>query len=144
MALVVGQNSWVTISEADDYLTDSVNAFSWFDIPSSLGPGVLSKESLLVTAYYWLTNDGRFDLPASSTNDLVKYAQIELAWWIFQHSVEFLKREALITSGVKEFEYSKWREKLGKQELPPRIVGSLSSFKCSNNVVTLGGPDYSC
>ena len=54
MALNVGQNSWCTVPEADTYLTEKIESEVWFELSSVGTPGQTSKQSLLISAFYWL------------------------------------------------------------------------------------------
>ena len=119
MALTVGTNSWVTVIEADNYLSDKFGADGW----SALSNNV--KEQCLVTAFWWLYTYPGLNVPKTSTNEKIKTAQIELAWWVYNNYPEFEKRGVLIASGVEDFTLSKWKEKLGKQDLPYFILNLI-------------------
>jgi hypothetical protein len=117
--IVVGTNSWVTITEADDYLDGKLGADAWASLSNSL------KTQCLITAYRWLFYHPDLNIPASSTSETVKAAQIELAWWIYNYYAGFQKRGALIASGVEEFDLSKWSETLKAQDLPYEVANIL-------------------
>jgi hypothetical protein len=122
MALVVGTNSWATLAEANDYLAGKWNAgTTWTGLSNT------QKESALITSFYWIRRKYPA-IPASSTADNVKYAQIELAWYIVNSYSEHIKRSALYTQGVRDFSISKWREKLEKSTLPQEIEDLLEDY----------------
>ena len=143
MALVVGSNSWVSRAEADAYLEYRVDASAWDtldDVPASFGAA--SKDSYLVTAFYWLYNNVEFEVPLETSDPNVKNAQIEAALFLMKYQGDYEKREALISSGVTSFERSKWKEDLGAVSLPDRIKGMLVSYNNANAVVQLYPEDY--
>lgn len=117
--MTVGVNSWVTIPEANLYLSEKFGAEEWSALSDN------TKTKCLVTAFWWIYTYPGVNIPKSSTNERVKVAQIELAWWIYQYYEEFDKREALISSGVTRFTLSKWSENLGKADLPEFIKDLL-------------------
>jgi hypothetical protein len=119
MGLTVGTNSWVTVTEADNYLADTFGADGWAPLGNTL------KEQLLISAFRWIFNYPGATIPKTSTNEKVKSAQIELAWWIKNYWAEYEKRQSLIAGGVTDFELSKWMEKLGTQDLPQNILNIL-------------------
>ena len=119
MGLVLNDNSWVTIPEADDYLKDKFGADAWSALSNTI------KEQCLITAFWWIYAYPGVNIPKTSTDEKVKNAQIELAWWIYNYYTEFEKRGALIASGVEDFTLSKWKEKLGEQDLPYFIKNML-------------------
>ena len=94
MSLIVGTNSWCSIGEADSYLTNKRNAYEWFNLGDTDDPGVICKTSLLVSAYRRLINSAEFNIASSSTDDNVKNAQIEMAWFLYKHGEEI--EESLI------------------------------------------------
>ncbi len=142
MALVVGQNSWASVSEADTYLTDRIYAETWFDLDSSGEPGVVTKESLLVSSFNWLLGNSSFSLSSALTDDNVKKAQIEGGLFLLNHYVELDERRAAKASGVTEFKISQKMEKLeGDITVPSIISDLLSSYKQGNFATMLGAYD---
>jgi hypothetical protein len=122
MALVVGTNSWVTVAEADTYLSEKWEAgTTWSGLTNA------EKEAALITSYRWIKRKYPA-IPAASTNVNVKNAQIELAWYIVNFNEEHVKRSALYTQGVRKFKISKWSETLMKSELPDGIDDLLEDF----------------
>jgi hypothetical protein len=141
MAIVVGTNSWVTIVEADAYLTDRIEAEDWFTLSDSAGPGEVSKTSLLVTSFNWLIGSAMLEIAKSSTDDNVKNAQIEAALHLQKHYTELDDRRANIASGLKAFKFSERSETLDWKTLgiPIHILGFLRAYQQSNVFATLSG-----
>lgn len=121
MAVVVGTNSWVTIVEADTYFNNHIDGTKWSGLANDA-----EKEKYLVTAFNWLLYDGNYELVPTTTATSVKYAQMEAALFLITNYDEFHKREALIASGVTEFTYSKWKEKLGAVNKPAIVDDMLN------------------
>ncbi len=142
MALVVGTNSWATETEADDYLTDRIDAGSWFNLTGVAAPGENSKESLLVSAFRWLISSPLLTLSVSSTNSEIKNAQIEASLYLLQHYREMDERRTLVATGVGETRLSRKWETLSANNLaiPDHILGYLVDYVTGvNAVVQLGG-----
>ncbi len=145
MALVVGTNSWVSVAEADTYFTDRVNASDWFqlnDPPAT--PGEDSKETFLVSAFYWLFDDPGFSLPLVSTDPIIKRAQEEAALFLMKYAEGHEDRQAKIAGGVARFKNSKWEEDLSEIKKPQMIYNILGSgnYSVQNGVVQFSGDDY--
>jgi len=117
--IIVGTNSWVTLVEANNYLEGKLNADAWATLSNNV------RTQCLITAYRWLFYHPNLNIPASSTADVVKSAQIELAWWIYNYYAGYEKRGSLIASGVTEFDLSEWGEKLTAQDLPKVVKDIL-------------------
>ena len=141
MALIVGQNSWATIAEADTYLTYRINAEAWFELSASADPGVVSKTSFLVTAFYWLLNAPQLSLSANLTDDLLINAQIEAAFFLLEHGGELNARRATMFTGVESFKLSKRSEKLNinNLQIPSYIIGTLNAYMAENTTAELLG-----
>ena len=140
MALVVGTNSWVTVVEADAYLSYRISAEDWFtlaDTPAT--PGADAKDSMLISAYMWIT--AYRSISATSTDDNVKNAQIEAALFLSEHYDEVNDRRAAIATGVREFKYSRRREFLDYRVagLPAYIQSMLRDYGTKNTTVVLKG-----
>jgi hypothetical protein len=118
-SITVGTNSWVTIAEADTYLEGKFGADAWNSLSDTI------KTQCLISAFRWIFNYPFFNIPASSTSEKVKSAQIELAWWIYQYYTSYEERGALISGGVEEFTLSKWKETLGEQDMPKVVLDFL-------------------
>jgi len=140
MSLAVGSNSWVTVVEADTYLTDRIGAEAWFALSGAGNPGAASKEVLLVSAYTWLINNPQLKLSASLTDSNVKNGQIEAALFLLEHYDALNERRAAIGTGVKSFKLMSRREVLAQNlTLPLHIAGFFSQYGVSNAVVELKG-----
>lgn len=142
MSLVVGQNSWVTVAEADIYLGDKIKAIEWFnlsELPSN--PGEVAKESLLITAFYWLSGSPELSISPTLTDSNVKNAQIEAAWFLYNYYDEYDARRAAIFSGLKSFQYSKRSEDLVVDQIgiPDYIIGMLRDYGIKNTTALLLG-----
>jgi len=133
MALTIGTNSWVTIAEADSYMSEKWNASAtWEALEDS------EKTQLLITAYRWINSDDRYEISADEDSDGVKFAQIETGWYIYQYNDEIEKRMSLQAQGVQDFDVSKFSEsyKIGVGSRLPDFVGGLLDDFESNTVVT--------
>lgn len=92
MALVVGENSWVTVEEADTYFSDRIGA-------SEHWVSGAEKEPALITAYNQLNGCGLFDFPAAATQAM-KEAQCEQALFLLIHVGDIDSRKGLQAQGV--------------------------------------------
>jgi hypothetical protein len=123
MSLTVGTNSWVSVAEADTYFSDHWTASStWSGLTNT------QKEQLLITAYRWIQAQSAFSISPAATAALVKTAQMELAWYVYNYMTETEDRRALYAQGVREFELSKWSETLEKGGFPPFIADYLDDY----------------
>lgn len=109
LTLIIGVNTFVTLAEANDYLEGKLGANNWSTLTDT------EKKQCLISAFRWLL---RLGVSASATTTNVKYAQIELAWWLYQNYEEYEDREALYVSGVRNFRIGQWSESLTKSSLP--------------------------
>ena len=132
MALTVGTNSWVTIAEADTYLADKYGAGDWAGLTNAV------KSQLLITAFWSIYGSAEYTIAKSSTAELVKNAQIELAWYFYGYDSEIWKRLSLQGLGVQEFEISKFRERFTGDGavFPPWVAGMLAGFLSVNEIAT--------
>lgn len=120
-SIVVGTNSWVTLAEANAYFDTRINNFEWKKLSSE------NRKIYLISAFYWLLYDSAILAPASATIDAVKFGQCEAAFFLIKYAEEHEKRDALISSGVKNFDYSKWSEDLTEITKPKSVVNYFSS-----------------
>ena len=71
----------------------------------------------------------KFDEQVSDTLQTVttklKYAQIELAWYVYIYEDSHTKHEALIAQGVKSFDLSKFSEDSSGRTGLPKVVEDL-------------------
>jgi hypothetical protein len=123
LTLTVGVNSWVTLAEANEYFEGRYRASSaWASLSDA------TKKQLLISAYNWIQQQASFSISASETSEIVKQAQYETAWYLYEFGEEDEKRRALSGQGVTEFELNNWREKLSEYEFPKFIEDMLDDF----------------
>src|SRR6185503_7566388 len=90
--LTVGTNSWVTVAEADAYMSLRVGAKAhWTD--------EVNKAACLVTGYKQIKRNPRFSLP-DPADDNVKDAQMEQALFLAVHAADIISRKGLQAQGV--------------------------------------------
>jgi len=118
--LTVGINSWVTIVEADSYLDEKYGASAWAALADEI------KKECLITAYRWINRLTNYSI--SSVTTKLKYAQIELAWYVYTYYEPHIKHENLYASGVRDFRISKFTEKLAKPTLPDSVADLLEDY----------------
>lgn len=129
MALTVGTNSWITRADADTYFSEKYGAGAWATLTDSV------KDQLLISAFRWIQQQSKFTIPASSTAEIVKQAQCEAAWFIYNYWTEYTKRQALTASGVKSFKISNFSETLELPTFPIFIGDMLDGFVTSQGGV---------
>lgn len=144
MPLTPGTDTWATVAEADALLALRVGTQAWFALDEApTAPGDESKDTYLGTAYQWLK--GMYGLAATAAApDALKEAQILAANWLIGNKIEYEKRETLTASGVEDFSWSQWSEKLGDVEVP-RFISDLMinlGIGGGNGSVQLYGEDY--
>jgi len=123
MGLIINTNSWVSVIEANNYLADKWNVGTlWTALNDT------QKEQALVTAFHWIQSIKKYNISPLSTANKIKYAQIELAYYIIQYYTQHKKRDALYAQGVRNFSISKWSETIDKSTLPPEVDGLLIDF----------------
>ena len=142
--ITIGSNSWVTVIEADAYLSDRVDTTEWFALPDTnivAGtpvPGTPCKEGYLIMAYRWLRSRPGLVLPSSSTDSALLEAQILSANWVLNWMDDVERRDALRATGVTAFDFSKWKESLSSDPpLPSFILGLLNGYCNENTLVDL-------
>lgn len=119
--ITVGTNSWVTLDEANTYLDEKFGASAWASLTNN------TKEQCLITAYRWINRLSNYSISSSTTK--LKYAQIELAWYVYTYYDSHLKHEALIAQGVEEFDISKFSEtSTGKITIPDTVKDLLDEY----------------
>ena len=141
MALIVGQNSWTTIVEADSYLENKINVTPWFALSDDGVQGGVTKENLLISAYYWLLNAPGLELSMSLTDDNVKNAQIEASWYLYNYEEDMRDRESAIYSGLTSLSLSKRKEgyDIRNIQIPSFILSMLREYSIQNTTVDLLG-----
>lgn len=141
MAIVVGQDTWATVVEADAYLTNKVGATNWFELSEAGIPGEESKESFLVSAFRWLLGSPEFLLSPSMTGDAIKNGQIEAAAFLMENYKTMAARAGALYSGVVQADYSKRKEvfDLNNVIIPLHIRGWLRDYRISSSFVLMSG-----
>lgn len=149
MSLVVGTNSWATVSEADTYLEDIAGTEDWFNLDDDPGvnQGAESKSTYLVSAFRFLMYHPNLDgLTADLTSDQVKNAQIEMALFLSRYQGDFEERQSLVSSGVESFKAGRWEEDYSTSypSLPGKVFALLSDYFVAygSGVAQLRGEDY--
>lgn len=142
MAFVVGVDSWVTVIEADAYLTYRMGTEEWFALTGEAVPGSYSKEALLGTACRELLNCPSISVTLTNTNDNVKNAQIEMALFLTEHFDELNDRRAAIATGLDSFYLGKRREDLRNffVGVPEYILSMLGDYSNANLFVEISSP----
>lgn len=122
-SIIVGTNSWCTLSEAESYFATRIGSSAWSALSSDT-----EKEKYLISAYNWIRYDSAFSVTGDETLAPIKYGQCEGALFLASFYDEYMKREALIASGVTEFTYSKWSETLGETRKPESVTRFFQSL----------------
>lgn len=118
----VGVNSWISVLDADNYFSDMYGYDFWSSQTDA------NKKKLLVTAFRWINASG-YSIAPTSTSSIVKQAQCELCYEIFNNFEDYKKRQTLYATGVRQFNFDGWSETLVKAELPENIKNLLGDFK---------------
>lgn len=142
MAFTVGVDSWVTVVEADAYLTYRIGTEEWFALKSEDVQGSYSKESVLGTAFMELLNCTLVTLAKENTDSNVKNAQIEMALFLTEHFDELNDRRAAIATGLDSFYLGKRREDLRTffVGVPEYIISMLIAYTHKNVFAEISGP----
>lgn len=131
--ITVGQNSWITNAEADTYLDCKFGADAWATATED------NQNKAIISAFWAIYGNKNYSIAKTSTDEKVKNAQAETAFFILSYNAEMTKRKALQAAGVKEFEVSKFREKYDKSGsfLPPEAENLLNDFQAWSAVGTM-------
>lgn len=122
VVIIVGENSWVTAAEADSYLEEKIDASAWASLTDE------QKAQRIISAYRWINQQSDLSISASAAATVVKYAQIETAWYMHEFWTAHKKRNALYSQGVRDFTISKYEETLEGAELPSYIKLMLKDY----------------
>lgn len=114
--ITVGTNSWVTITESNNYLENKIGADDWESLTTE------QKTAYLISAFRYIRQ--KYNIELSSTEEDVKNAQIETAWWMYTFWTEYTNRQNLYSAGVRDFSISKFSEKLEESQ-PPQFLEDL-------------------
>lgn len=119
-SLVVNTNTWVTLAEADSYLEERLGADAWVSVSDT------NKIQCLITAFRWINRDPNYTI--SVVTNSLKWAQIVLAWYVYNNLDEHEKRAALYNQGVRKFIVSRFHETLVKGGLPEEVKDLLTDY----------------
>lgn len=92
MALVVGENSWLTVAEAEPYFSTRIGSSEYWCSGAD-------KEAALITAYNQLNGCGLFNFP-TEVAQAMKDAQCEQALFLLIHIEDIDRRKGLQAQGV--------------------------------------------
>jgi hypothetical protein len=120
--VIVGTNSWVTVAQATAYLEARLGAAAWAALP--LG----DRTVLLISAFRWIRRQSALSIGAGSTDQAVKDAQCEAAWWLHKWNDEYEKRSAQYASGVRNWRALDMGESLEAPEFPAFLSDMLVGF----------------
>ncbi len=120
MPLVIGTNTWISVSDADGYFTYKYNADAWSTFSNS------TKEKLLVSAYRWINS--LYAISIATVTQKLKDAQCETAWYLYKFQPEHEKRAALYNQGVTSFEIIDFSEDLKGAQFPDYIFEMIKEF----------------
>lgn len=137
MAVTKGVNTWTTVAEADLYFAYRISASSWFSLTESGQQGTKSKESLLVTAFYYLKN--KYNIPADTNNDYVRIAQCELALFFCDYYEHYMQASLLQAEGTYSLSAGKASQSFRKElELPEFVLVPLKTYLSENSTEIIG------
>ena len=123
--MTVGVDTWVTLAVANTYFINKWGASAWASLVN------LQKEQLLISAWRWMKSITGLLIPDSSTDDKVKRAQMELAWYLYNYYEDHFRHQALDAQGVKSFSIMNYSETLQGAQFPQYIIDTLDDFLTS-------------
>lgn len=94
MALTVGTNTWLSVTDADEFFTLRLSTDSW------TAAATAKKEAALAQAYRTLTQCGLYSFPDTATQAM-KDAQCEQALFLLHEEDSLDARMALQAQGVR-------------------------------------------
>lgn len=130
-----GTDTWVTLEQANAYFATRLGASFWGEL------GNAEKETLLVTAFYWLLHDGAFSLSPETDSQDVRIAQMEAAYFLHGNYLEYEQRAANIAGGGTSVSASKWSESYGTLSKPERVLSALKragAYSAGGTMIDLG------
>lgn len=139
MSLIVGGNTWATVSETDDYLSLKVGSSPWYDLREASSKGQPSKEAYLHTAYLSILAGYAVEEETSDSN--VKKAQMELAFYFCENYARFLNDQYSSAKSLKSVTMSKWKEEYRDYSgdgFPLVVQSLLSGYSVGNIVMNVG------
>ena len=131
--IVVGTNSWITLAEADDYMDSKFGAANWAAATQD------NRERSVISAFRKIYFNEDYDIAKTSTDEKVKAAQAETAYYILSYEEENKQRKNLQSAGVESFTVSKFSERYNKEQatfLPPEAEDLLEDFRSFDPVTT--------
>lgn len=140
MAIIVGESTWATVAEADEYLTLKIGTQEWFNLREAATKGLASKETYLATAFQEILSAEGFTVLDSDTSDNLKSAQIELAFYLLENYAAYTADKRDAAHGVTSKKVSKWSESYANgnySALPPNVVRFLSLYSSGNTLLNL-------
>jgi hypothetical protein len=126
--VIVGVNSWVTVAQADTYCAGKFGAAAW------AGLGITEKTQLLISATRWLMRQPTLSVSLADTAQVLRDAQCEAAWFIYNYQDEYERRRALISSGVKSFSILGFSESYGDITFPAFLSEILYPYVTSTDI----------
>jgi len=131
--ITVGSNSWITNAEADAYLDCKFGAGAWAAATEE------NQNKAIITAFWRIYASKDYSIAKSETDEKVKNAQAETAYFILADGAEMSKRKALQDAGVKNFTISKFSETYERSNgtlLPQEAKDLLDEWQSFNPVTT--------
>lgn len=119
--MTVGVDSWVTLAQAGTYFSTRAGGSAWAALASDA-----ERESLLVTAFFWILYDGRYALAPETDSAAVRHAQLEAAYFLMGYREEYERRQALSAAGVTSVGTRVWNETIGAVGKPASVTGALA------------------
>lgn len=122
--LTVDTNSWISESDANDYMDSRFGSWEFWD-------DATNKTAALITAYKRIKETGSFvNLPDEATQNM-KDAQCEMALFLAAEGGDILRRNALQAQGIVEGgtvkeKYDK--SVRGKISFPPEVLKLLEEY----------------
>lgn len=128
--MTVGVDTWVTLAEANAYLTYRMGAGAWFALSDDSTPGATSKTLLLVNAFNGIRSALGFNVPQVTDDPNVKTAQIECAYYLLNYFGEVEARDVAQAAGLASFEFSKRKETFTGESprLPYFVTAYLADY----------------
>lgn len=122
---------WVTIAEADTYVSGVISPGAWESLSED------DKTRYLTTSYRTLSNDPNYAFPDTATTKM-QNAQIEYALYLVSDP-NAIKRQSLIDQGVESFKILNFQEKYRDpsnapmaSKYPAIVQDLIASYKAIN------------
>lgn len=137
MPLTIGEDSYVTLNQANNYAGGGPAAGPWSGLPDT-SPDGKSKEAYLREAYRVLRAWPGTDLPPTTGDLFLQEAQIELAVWLIKNYEDFSSQFGSpmglgsITMGDLNMRFMQ-----AGLTLPSRVAWCLKNYSVLNSFVRL-------